>query len=183
MKFISIFLFLLYASYLQAQNPIGVPKINTYTGLDYNGGTQNWDIVQDEKGILYFANNEGLLAFDGRHWNLYQLPHQTIVRSIAIADNGKIFVGAQDEIGYFFPDNNGTLRFNSLRNLIPVEERQFSDVWNIVILKDEVFFRTTSKIFHLKDDIIKVYKPTGLWEFIGKVNNKIYAQDIERGLF
>lgn len=161
---------------------MGIPQINTYTGLDYKGGTQNWDVDQDRNGVLYFANNEGLLTFDGRHWKLYSLPHETIVRSVKIAPDGKIFVGAQDEIGFFFPDKSGTLRFNSLRNIIPEDERQFSDVWDINIINNDVFFRTTSKIFHLKDNVIKVHKPTGLWEFMAEAKGKLYAQDINKGL-
>ena len=47
----------------------------------------------------------------------HSLPHKTIVRSIKLNNEGKIFVGAQDEIGYFFPDENGSLNCHSLRNL------------------------------------------------------------------
>src|SRR5690606_30832265 len=130
----------------------------------------------------YFANNEGLLSFDGRHWKLYTLPHKTVVRSVKISPDGKIYVGAQDEIGYFFPDKNGSLKFTSLKDLIPEKERLFSDVWNIVIIKNEVFFRTTDKILHLKDGVMKVYLPHKLWEFMGEVNGKLFAQDTGTGL-
>ncbi|NGM63326.1 transcriptional regulator [Sphingobacterium sp. SGG-5] len=167
---------------LSAQNPIGIPDISTYETFDYKGGTQNWDMDQDNQGIMYFANNEGLLTFDGRHWKLHPLPHKTIVRSIKISSEGKIYVGAQDEIGYFIPDINGTLKFVSLKKLIPEQARNFSDIWDIVILKNEVFFRTTDKIFHLKDDKIKVYIPHKLWEFMGEANGKLYAQDTGNGL-
>src|SRR5690606_32590739 len=167
---------------LYGQNPIGIPDISTYETFDYKGGTQNWDMDQDNQGIMYFANNEGLLTFDGRHWKLHPLPHKTIVRSIKISSEGKIYVGAQDEIGYFIPDINGTLKFVSLKKLIPEHARNFSDIWDIVILKTEVFFRTTDKIFHLKDNKITVYNPHKLWEFMGEVNGKLYAQDTGNGL-
>ncbi|WP_069660299.1 triple tyrosine motif-containing protein [Arcticibacter eurypsychrophilus] len=182
MRCIYLIIVLFSFSKLYAQNPIGIPQINTYSNLDYKGGTQNWDIDQDKNGILYFANNEGLLSFDGRHWKLYALPHRTIVRSVKIDAAGKIFVGAQDELGYFFPDQSGSLKFHSLKNRIPAKDRQFSDVWEIVIIMDEVFFRTTNKLFHLKDGLIKVYKPESSWQFIGKVNGKLYAQDMKKGL-
>src|SRR5690606_20063775 len=105
----------------------------------------------------------------------HPLPHKTIVRSIKISNDGKIYVGAQDEIGYFLPDINGNLKFVSLKKLIPEKDRNFSDIWNIVILKNDVFFRTTDKIFHLKDDRIQVYFPHRLWEFMGEANGKLYA--------
>lgn len=31
---------------------------------DYNAGIQNWAIAQDERGVMYFGNNSGLLEFD-----------------------------------------------------------------------------------------------------------------------
>src|SRR5690606_19459942 len=130
------------------------------------------------EGIMYFANNEGLLTFDGRHWKLHPLPHKTIVRSIKISTDGKIYVGAQDEIGYFIPEKNGNLNFVSLKNLIPEKERDFSDIWDITIIKNEIFFRTTDKIFHLKDNNMTVYIPERLWEFMSEVDGKLYAQDI-----
>ncbi|TZF86009.1 transcriptional regulator (plasmid) [Pedobacter sp. BS3] len=182
MRYLYLLIIICCVKSLQAQNPIGIPQINTYGSLDYRGGTQNWDIDQDKNGILYFANNEGLLTFDGRHWNLYPLPHKTIVRSLKVSRDGKIYVGAQDEIGYFFPDKNGVLKFHSIRNLIPEPERQFSDLWDIVALKDELFFRTTNKIFYLRDGVIKVYKPQRTWEFMGQVNGVLYAQDSGKGL-
>ncbi|HQW84213.1 MAG TPA: hypothetical protein PK987_07130, partial [Ferruginibacter sp.] len=47
------------------QNTIGLPDIINYSKPLYKAGLQNWDIKQDKNGIVYFANNEGLLSFDG----------------------------------------------------------------------------------------------------------------------
>ena len=87
--------------------------VNYYKGT-YNAGLQNWDIGQDNNGIIYFANNEGLLSFDGRYWELYPLPNKTIVRSVEIGPDNRIYVGGQDELGYFSPASNGRLTYHSL---------------------------------------------------------------------
>ena len=55
------------------QNTIGLPDIVNYTKQDYKAGLQSWDIKQDNNGIIYLANNEGLLSFDGKYWNLHPL--------------------------------------------------------------------------------------------------------------
>ena len=170
----------LMASVSNAQ--IGIPQINNYSNLDYKGGTQNWDIDQDQNGIMYFANNEGLLTYNGKYWKLYPLPNKTIVRSVKIDADGKIYVGAQDEIGYFFPDQSGVLKYHSLRSLIPTNQRQFADIWDIVILQKDIYFRTTTKILHLKDDTFKVYQSNGTWEFLGSANQQVFAQDTSKGL-
>ncbi|WP_374164999.1 two-component regulator propeller domain-containing protein [Arcticibacter sp. MXS-1] len=166
---------------LKAQS-IGLPHISNYSILDYRGGSQNWDIQQDHKGILYFANNEGLLTFNGGYWKLYPLPNRTIVRSVRLARNGRVYVGGQDELGYFFPDNNGTLQYTSLKPLIPKSERQFSDVWNIADDGRQMIFRTTDRIMCLKDGKMAVFKPASSWEFAGTANGRIIVQDLTQGL-
>ncbi len=167
---------------MKAQDPIGLPQVSSYTSLDYKGGTQNWGIAQDKNGILYFANNEGLLTYNGAYWKIQATPNKTIVRSVKIDASGKIYIGGQDEIGYFLPDENGTLKYHSLKQLIPVKERQFADVWDIVFRGEEIFFRTVNKIFRLKNNKFDVYPTPIAWVYMGKVGNEVFAQDINIGL-
>lgn len=167
---------------MAAQNQIGTPQIINYSNLQYKAGTQNWDSGQDRNGIMYFGNNEGLLSFNGGFWKLYPLPNKTVVRSLEIDDNGRIYVGGQDEVGYFFPDFKGTLVYHSLKELLPEEQRQFADIWNISIINNQVFFRTLTKILHFKDGVLKVVKPKQEWVFLGKAGNRLYAQERNTGL-
>src|SRR5471030_432907 len=88
---------------LSGQNTIGLPLVINYSKTDFHGGAQTWDIKQGENGVMYFANNEGLISFDGNYWKIYPLPNRTILRSMAMGNN-KIYVGGQGEIGYFIPD-------------------------------------------------------------------------------
>lgn len=169
--------------FLKGQNPIGLPQIVNYNNTLYKGGIQNWDIQQDKNGLMYFANNDGLLTFNGRYWKLYPLPNRTIIRSVKVDTDGKIFVGGQDELGYFSADSQGVLRYTSLKQLIPQPHRQFSDIWDIVIIKNQVFFRTVEKVFLYKDKTIKVYPSAEIWDFIGKINEQLYAQIRGKGLF
>src|SRR5690242_11255543 len=111
---------------LAAQSTIGLREVINYEKLHYNAGAQNWDIRQDVQGRVYFANNEGLLSFDGIYWNLYSLPNKTIVRSIEFGEDNRIYIGAQDEIGYFSPGNNGKLVYTSLKGLLPKEDQKFA---------------------------------------------------------
>ncbi len=176
--FCTIFYF--YSYWVSAQ--IGIPQINNFSSLDYKGGTQNWKIEQDKNGVMYFANNEGLLSYDGRYWKIYPLPHKTVVRSVKIDTDGKIYVGAQDEIGYFFPDDEGVLKYHSLRELIPYKDRQFADVWDIIIKKNNIYFRTRPKILHFKDGVFNIYKSDVSWDYFGEANETIFAQEISKGL-
>ena len=169
-------------TFLYAQNPVGLPQIVNYSNLDYKGGIQNWAIDQYKDGRVFFANNEGLLSFDGKHWKLYRLPNSTVVHALKIDTNGRIYVGAQDEMGYYLPNKQGILSFHSLKPLIPQSSRQFADVWNICQANGETFFRTVEKIFYLKDGTISVYKTNTEWTFLGSAQNRVYAQQKHMGL-
>ncbi|MDF2430750.1 MAG: hypothetical protein JWP44_381 [Mucilaginibacter sp.] len=166
-----------------AQNPIGLPNITSYARSEYNAGLQNRGICQDKNGILYFANSEGVLSFDGTYWKTYQLPNKTIVRSIAINGNGKIFAGGQNEMGYFAPDKNGNLIFSSVKDLLQEKINNFRDIWDIVPFDDKVFFRAQNNIFLFNGKSITSYKPFSQWLYLGLCNNQLIAQDAKKGLF
>jgi ligand-binding sensor domain-containing protein/DNA-binding CsgD family transcriptional regulator len=164
------------------QNPIGLPDITNYEKTAYGGGTQNWAIQQDRNGILYFANNEGLVTFDGTFWKTYPIPNKTIVRSLAIAADHKIYAGAQGDFGYFSPAENGKLQYHSLIDKIPKKDRSFADIWNIVAHENDVFFLSAKRIFKLSNNRITVYNNDSEWIFLGMANHTIIAQDKKRGL-
>ncbi|RYG41133.1 MAG: transcriptional regulator, partial [Chitinophagaceae bacterium] len=169
-------------SFSKGQSYIGLRQVRNFQKQDYNGGSQNWNIRQDSAGILYFANNEGLLSFDGTYWNLFPLSNKTIVRSIEITGDKKIYVGGQDELGYFAPGRNGSLVYTSLKSLIPMADQQFADIWDIVANGDDVFFRSSQKIFRYSKGKMMVYRPQGSWLFLGIVNDRLMAQDEKTGL-
>ncbi len=175
MKKILIFIFLPFT--LFSQNTIGFPEVINYSKQFYNAGLQNWKIRQDKNGVLYFANNEGLLTFDGRNWNLYPLPNKTIVRSIEIGTDNRIYAGGQDEMGYFVPSKNGRLQYYSITQFIPAKDKSFGDVWDIVTFKKDVFFRSSSKIFKLTNQTVATYKAATEWAYLGVCNGRLYAQD------
>ena len=180
MRFLLIFICL--PIWLCGQNTIGLPDVVNHSRQSYAGGLQNWDIKQDKNGIIYIANNEGLLSYDGRNWNLYPLPNKTIVRSVEIAEDGSIYVGGQDEIGFFAANRNGFLEYHSLTKLIPAIAKQFGDVWDIVSYKNDIFFRAQKQIFRYNSDVIEVYNASVEWSFIGLCNNQLYAHDLKLGM-
>lgn len=165
-----------------AQPSIGLPAIKNYKSTEYNAATDIWDVKQDKRGILYYANNDGLLTFDGNYWKLYPMPNKTPIRSLAIDDAGRIYAGGQDEIGYFYPEQNGILKFHSLKHLLPKIARQFADIMDIVIHKNEIFFRTVEAVFYYKDNKIKVYDASGGWLGLAAANNQVFAEDRDSGL-
>ncbi len=176
-----ICLFLLITFSASAQNTIGLPEVINYTKQEYKGGLQNWGFAQDGSGMIYIANNEGVISFDGNNFKLYPLPNKTIARSIYIFKD-KIYVGGQGEIGYFEPNAQGVLTYHSLLDLIPARNRGFGDVWDIVHLNNEVFFRSTKYIFQLSSNKCHVFETSNEWVFMEVCRDKLYIQENSRGL-
>lgn len=177
-----LFVFLLLSTKLSAQNTIGLPDIINYSKQVYKAGLQNWDFKQDKNGLIYCANNEGLLSYDGKFWKLYPLPNRTIVRSVEIAADQNIYVGGQDELGFFTPSANGKLAYKSLTDKISPKDLSFGDVWDIISLNKDIFFRTPNKIFRLSNGTIASFDPSSEWSFMGICNGNIYAHDKTSGL-
>src|ERR1035437_8138151 len=106
----------------------GLYPIYNYSAKTYNAAPQNWAIVQDKRGVIYLGNNQGILEYDGVSWRMIVVTNETNVRSLAIDDKGKIYVGAHGEFGYLKPDSSGNMRYISMLSLLDKKDRDFSDV-------------------------------------------------------
>ena len=123
------------------------PFIQNYTVADYKKGNQNWDIIQDKRGLIYVANNDGLLEFDGITWRVIKGTSSTVISSLAINEEGTIFVGGKSEIGFLKLDSIGDLNYTSFLNKVPEEYHNFDRVWETWIFGDTLIFQTSHKIF------------------------------------
>tara|TARA_R110002051_G_scaffold122437_1_gene195563 strand:- start:57186 stop:57440 length:255 start_codon:yes stop_codon:yes gene_type:complete len=75
-----------------------LPPIVNYEPSEYKADNQNWMLSQDNQGIIYSANDKGLLSFDGIHWVLNPSPNETIMRSVSAIDS-LVYTGAYMEFG------------------------------------------------------------------------------------
>lgn len=164
----------------------GLPHIKNYTIDDYKGNefgaTQNWYIYQDSKGMMYFANSGGLLLFDGVHWTFQVVDETSTFRSINGTTNDRIYAGGKGEFGYLTNDSIGNIRYKSLINKLPAEERNFTDIWNIYTFPTKAIFETTRKLFIYTDDTIKVIATSGPTLNTFKKDDNLFVIDQTRGL-
>jgi DNA-binding CsgD family transcriptional regulator len=122
------------------------------------------------------------LVYNGINWHLYPVPNKTILRSIALTRDGKLYAGAQDEFGFYAADNFGKLVYTSLKNLLPKSVSSFADIWNIEVIENEVFFMASDMIFRYANKKLTFYKPRSKWLLLKKHNNHLIAQDSKSGI-
>lgn len=161
---------------------LGLPNSQFLGPTEYNAGMQNLEIEQDNRGFIYFANNFGLLEFDGSTWQNYTVKEGSKVRSIEITNEGLIYVAAQGEFGFFEPDNLGILTYHSLSARLPEEHRALDEVWKVFVGKKEVYFCTFTKIFtYYNNELIDVLPIPSTEDFFFP-NKRLYAQTNDYGL-
>lgn len=162
----------------------GLPFIRNYSPKEYRQHDQNWAIIQDLRGVMYFGNSSGLLEYDGASWRLIQMPNASTVRSLARDQTGRIYVGAVGEFGYLAPDSIGQMQFVSLLNLVPSPDRTFVDVWRTHAAPEGVYFQTSTQLFRYSPErsLIKVWKPGTSFHLSFLVRGRLYIRQREIGL-
>lgn len=124
-------------------------SIINYTRHQYKAANQNWMVEQHPNGWMYFANNKGLLEFDGVEWNTYPI-HNAKTRAVKAGSNGKIYVGGLGQFGYFTPNKLGRLDYICLSQKI--DKRSVGNIWNILIADECVYFQSDRSVFCLEKD-------------------------------
>ena len=164
----------------------GVPQVKNYSSKDYQADPFTYDVTQDARGILYFANSAGVLEYDGVNWQLLELPNQSRAYSIAYhKPQNRVYVGGIGDFGYLSCDRSGKTIFVSLKPIIPSKHRNFKHVWLTYTTPDQsVIFFTTSAIYIFKEGKIKVFPPSDkhLFHTAFYVKGELYVREWGVGL-
>ncbi len=154
-----------------------------YAPEQYGASPQNWGVVQDKSNLLYFANTDGVLQFDGLTWRLIRLPDNSPAKSIATDETGTVYVGGQGVFGFLRADATGRMEFVSLLGKVPEKDRKFIDVWRILPTPSGIYFSSYARLFRLdKSGAVKVWKPTSNFGRAFHVMGTLYVKTPEQGL-
>ena len=161
-----------------------LPPIVKYSPTTYAAGNQNWMISQDKNNFIFFANNDGLLEFNGSNWNLYPSPNETIIRSVKVVEN-RIYTGCYMEFGFWTRQPNGKLIYTSLSKSIKSKIQDDEQFWNILNYDQWVIFQSLNKIFifDTKSGKFNTITPKNGIVKSFRTNNSIYFQTINEGLY
>lgn len=177
-----LFKLLLFLSYVFCAGQ-QLPPIVKYSKDIYNAGIQNWMISQDNHRFMYFANNEGLLEFNGSKWILNPSPNETIIRSVNCI-NDRIYTGAFMEFGFWKRALNGQLVYTSLSNSIKDKINDDEQFWGIFPFDNWILFQSLEKIYayNTKTKSFTIVDPKSTILKAFKTSNGIYFQTA-KGLY
>ncbi len=140
---------------------------------------KTYDITQTEKGLLYFANEYGLLAFDGTDWNILLQPNNRSHISSLLSLGPRTYIGGNNEIGFAQKNKFEQTYYQSLNHLLPNDCVDFSQIWGIYEIQNHIYFCTNTVFIKLdveENSISCITNPLGARSAI-KINNTLYFVD------
>ncbi len=159
------------------------PVVRNFSKKESNAGVQNWDIVQCKNDWMYFANNSGLLEYDGFRWSKYPIRNYTNVRSICYdPQNERIYAGAFNEFGYYSRNKMGQLNFTSLSEKLKANEKNFTEIWKIHTQENSVFFQADNDVFRFNDHQVKHFRFNEKISCSAVVHNSFIVSSFKTGV-
>jgi len=181
---ILFFLLLVFCKVGIGTNIVSFPFIKNYPKKEYKAGTQNWSIVQGENGNMFFANNFGVLHFNGLNWRLLEMPNKSVVRSLCRYDAETILAGAYSEFGEIKVDKFGQLTYESWIYKLPKSYRDFDEVWRIFKYKNTVIVQSFEYLFVFENkNFSYAIASDDQFKYSFLVDGVLYVQKVSKGVF
>ena len=168
---------------VRAQLYQGKPLTKTYAVKEL--GSQVFSIVQDDRGVMYFAMGKGVVEYDGKYWREIPLPSEMTAYSLTKSKEGTIYVGGVDHFGYLSLSHSGKTVFEDLTRLLD-KKIVVGGVFSVRNTERFVYFHTLTHIFRYekKTKVIKVFKGKpnefSLGDFV--MEDTYYFSGLEKGL-
>ena len=144
----------------QFNSKLGSLNVQNYLPKTYGANPQIFDITQDSRGALYFANQRGVIEYDGSVWRTIKVGNGREVNALACDQDGRVWVGAIGEIGYLSADKEGEMEFVSITHLLPNEHKEFGKVSKVHVTQNGViYFQGGTFIFKYENKEFKVLPP------------------------
>lgn len=158
-----------------------LPVVNYSSAGDYRADRDAWSTVRSRSGLMYFANSEGVLQYNGVTWKLIRLPNRTSVQSLSIDRDGRIIVGSDSEIGVLTETGDGP-RYTSFMRFVPDSLRNFAQTWTSDTLNGYTYLQSTSAIFAVHGDSLTVIPASVVFGMLYRFGDRLLVQEQDRGL-
>lgn len=148
------------SGFSQFNSKLGSLNVQNYLPKTYGANPQIFDITQDSRGALYFANQRGVLEYDGSVWRTIKVGSGKEVNALACDAEGRVWVGAIGEIGYLSADSDGEMEFVSILGALPAELQDFGKVVRVHVMKNgTIYFQGNTFIFKYENQEFSALHP------------------------
>ena len=178
---------ILLSFFITAQTPGDIHSntslIRNFTPQNYGANPQTFSTVQDHRGVMYFACQQGVLEYDGVSWNIIKTKEHTVLK-LAIDEKGIIHVLCEEEYGVINVDTHGTLYYESRMELFrKYKNSSFDKFEEIAFLGESTYLLTSDNLYQLKNNQVEQMKTESEVVFLGKNEEELFVQLKDHGLF
>ena len=169
-----------------SQTVVGHSDYYVYSNEDYINSNQILHIEVGPRGLIYIANVSGLQEYDGNNWRTLDTGESGVVRSFKIdPKTGIIYFGKPGELSYLSPNKEGNWEYHSINKESGQNLGKFSDIWNVRLVNNIVYFQSYKKLFayNIKTKKIKAWNSETFFSLTGVVDNQLYIGQSEKGLY
>lgn len=161
----------------------GLPWVEHQAARSLGTEALHMFVTEDKLGRL-FVGSYGLLVNDGSSWRSYPVGNAVGVRTMQFGHDGRLWVGALNEMGYFSETSVGKFQFHSLLEHLPENERQVGHIWGIGLVGSQVYFLGREKVYRWDGDRFQTWSfPGSSRLFPLKVDEETWFQHRETGLY
>lgn len=180
MKNLSLLLIgFLFSLMVRAQEPLSVQ----YNQKQFKAHPYMWDAAEDIYGRIYFANNQGVVRFDGHHWTTFKTPNP--VRHLCFGKHAEIYVACLGDFGVIQFTPNGSYTYTSLRKQLPAKNQQTGGNEQVFLIGNSIYFYMANQLVQVEKNennfsskIFEVGNSNGAFAYQGK----LYINTEDNGL-
>lgn len=158
----------------------GTPLLRVWQAEDYGASPLNTRLLIHPEGLIYVANDDGVLEYDGDRWRLLELPGKGAGRALALDSTGRLWVFGHDDAAYFERTAIGELKAISVIEKLPPEARATGTINRVAVTSDGIYARGQRRLMLFKPDgTVQTWPGASLSGLVWTVGDTLYA-DLDR---
>jgi len=132
--------------------------VQNFLPKTYLSHANNQGITQDTNGVMFVANTNGVLIYDGINWNICKREDEISIMCISKTQEGEIVIGAEDgDIALIAKDKGGNYIYKSLFDNSNSTKREADVVRQIICLGNSTFFLSSDRLIEYKEGKLTFY--------------------------
>lgn len=138
----------------------GHPLMQHYRPTDYRGHPQVHAVQIAQNGFLYIGNQEGIREFDGTRWRHLPAPTPMVFHLVA-GEDGRLYAGGENELGFYEPDAVGEMRYHSLTDELPSMQSGPGRIGDIEVTAEGAYFLGARALYRWDGTSMRVIEEYG----------------------
>ena len=130
----------------------------------------NFNIIQDNQGIIYVANSTGILEYDGYTWRMVSGTPNLQLKRLIKDSSGRILAFGVRTIGVLYKNEAGHTSFYALSNSLPENIR----IHDVLMVNNEWYVLTNKNLVKIRGNSVTKMNLSNELFRLYFISNKVY---------